>query len=60
MNDSKNELKEYHDWCYCPSQPGILRRIIGFDEDGFPIIEEKAIEEFTVQELENIAKNKEG
>ena len=49
---TEKQVKEYHDWCYCPNNPGILRRIVGFDKDGFPIIQEKRIDDVD-KELKN-------
>ena len=46
MAKSNETIPEYGEWCYCPSNPEVMRRIIGFDSDGMPIIEEKNIETF--------------
>lgn len=43
MKKIKNEINEFSEWCYCPNNPGVLRRIVGFDDEGAPVIEERNV-----------------
>lgn len=53
MKRQESKMQEFGDWCYCPNNPGVLRRLIGFDESGAPIVEEKTVSEVNTIKEQN-------